>query len=71
MAYKDVDTFFEIGFVVAIKSGGPHMTVTQADETTCTCGWFDDQCMLRMAKIPKPCLIRCECDCDEDDCDGD
>lgn len=31
----------QIGDIVRLKSGGPKMTITQMDETTISCAWFD------------------------------
>jgi uncharacterized protein YodC (DUF2158 family) len=32
---------FQIGDIVQLKSGGPHMTVTRSEDESISCTWFD------------------------------
>lgn len=47
---------FKIGDTVALKSGGPRMTVAGAAEDGVTCTWFDAKNELQTAKFPEGAL---------------
>ncbi|HEX8890252.1 MAG TPA: DUF2158 domain-containing protein [Pyrinomonadaceae bacterium] len=51
---------FEVGDVVQLTSGGPHMTVMRVDEEDdyCYCQWFNDKHVLSDGSFPSKALLR-------------
>lgn len=55
-----IDVKWQIGDVVQLKSGGPHMTVTQLGLThgRVECSWFVEETELRSAFIHSQAIAR-------------
>ncbi len=48
---------FEVGDVVMLRSGGPHMTVEQVDGNIVSTVWFDESQHLRRQQF-NPCWLK-------------
>jgi uncharacterized protein YodC (DUF2158 family) len=48
------------GELVALKSGGPYMAVTQVHDRSIECMWFDEKGVLQERSFPVSVLVRQE-----------